>query len=209
MEATDKIDQTEVVKLKKQWNEADERLRKFDYRRYTARLKAKGDCSSRLLAWLVKGEQQHTPINAIHLESETIVNTKLEINEAFRQYYDTLYKAGPPPSPDQIREFFRLSPLTDPKAGVKTGAVISKEFVISPLLFALAIDPIAARLRNEAKPWGIPDGSVHRIISLYADDALIYLCDWPESLPQVLQLLNFFGKLSGLCVNWSKSWGSF
>ncbi|KAJ1189179.1 hypothetical protein NDU88_005930 [Pleurodeles waltl] len=39
-EATDKIDQTEVAKLKKQWNEADERLRKFDYRHYTVRLNA-------------------------------------------------------------------------------------------------------------------------------------------------------------------------
>ncbi|KAJ1142203.1 hypothetical protein NDU88_008530, partial [Pleurodeles waltl] len=104
---------------------------------------------------------------------------------------------------------------TNRKARIKTSAIISEKFDIgrgtqqgcplSPLLFALAIEPLAARLRNETVEWGIPDGEEFRIISLYADDALIYLRNHTESLPHILQLLNTFGHLSGLRVNWSKS----
>ncbi|KAJ1141670.1 hypothetical protein NDU88_007998 [Pleurodeles waltl] len=89
-------DEGNMIELKKQWVETDARLQKFDYRHYTARLHAEGDRSSRLLSWLLKGEQQHSTINAIRLDEGSILNTQLEINKAFRQYYATLYKSGPP-----------------------------------------------------------------------------------------------------------------
>ncbi|KAJ1184029.1 hypothetical protein NDU88_000839 [Pleurodeles waltl] len=89
-------DMKEVTEFKAQWTETDARLRKFDYQHYAPRMHAEGDRSSRLLSWLVKGEQQHSTINAISLDEGSVVNTQQEINEAFRQYYATLYKAGPP-----------------------------------------------------------------------------------------------------------------
>ncbi|KAJ1204909.1 hypothetical protein NDU88_000344 [Pleurodeles waltl] len=104
-------DMKEVTELKTQWTETDARLRKFYYRHYTARMHAEGDRSSILLSWLVKGEQQHSTINAIRLDTGGIVNTQREINEAFRQYYATLYKADPL-SEEQLREFLQTSQLT-------------------------------------------------------------------------------------------------
>ncbi|KAJ1209055.1 hypothetical protein NDU88_004434 [Pleurodeles waltl] len=91
--ASDGENQGRLIGLKKKWAEVDSRLWQFDYQQHIARLHSEGDRSSRLLAWFVKGEQQHTPISAIRLDSGTIVNTQLEINEAFRQYYSTLYVA--------------------------------------------------------------------------------------------------------------------
>ncbi|KAJ1151815.1 hypothetical protein NDU88_004594 [Pleurodeles waltl] len=79
--------------LQKQWNEVESRLRKIDYRHNAKRLHMEGVRSSRMLAWLVKGEQKRAPINAIHLETGTVVNTQTEINDAFRHYYNTLYRA--------------------------------------------------------------------------------------------------------------------
>ncbi|KAJ1209209.1 hypothetical protein NDU88_004587 [Pleurodeles waltl] len=61
----------DTINLKKQWIETETCLRKFDYRHYAARLHAEGDRSSRMLAWLVKGVQWNTPINAIRLDTGT------------------------------------------------------------------------------------------------------------------------------------------
>ncbi|KAJ1197802.1 hypothetical protein NDU88_001650 [Pleurodeles waltl] len=104
---------------------------------------------------------------------------------------------------------------TDPKARVKTGDTISEKFSIgrgtrqgcplSPLLFALAIEPLAARLRMVAPAWGVTDGQTHQIVSLYADDALIFLRDHTVTLPGLLDLLEEFSSVAGLTVNWSKS----
>ncbi|KAJ1197826.1 hypothetical protein NDU88_001672 [Pleurodeles waltl] len=91
--------------LRKQWTETDARLRKFDYRHYAARMDAEENRSSRLLSWLVKGEQQHTTINAIRLETGNIVNTQLQI---IRPLDNTM----PLCISDQMREFFQTSPVT-------------------------------------------------------------------------------------------------
>ena len=71
----------------------------------------------------------------------------------------------------------------DPKARVKIGRVISDSFEIhrgarlvcplSPVIFALAIEPLACHLRLQAQDWGIALSGTSHIISLYADDALI------------------------------------
>ncbi|KAJ1151358.1 hypothetical protein NDU88_004140 [Pleurodeles waltl] len=62
--------------LQKQWNEVESRLRKFDYRHYTKRLQMEEDRSSRMLAWLVKGEQKRAPINAIRLDTDPSIIIK-------------------------------------------------------------------------------------------------------------------------------------
>ncbi|KAJ1200418.1 hypothetical protein NDU88_004242 [Pleurodeles waltl] len=70
-----------TIQLKKQWGDIETCLRKFDYRHYTARLHTEGDRYSHMLAWLAKGIQRHTPINAIRLDTGVIVNTQSEIND--------------------------------------------------------------------------------------------------------------------------------
>ncbi|KAJ1152186.1 hypothetical protein NDU88_004963 [Pleurodeles waltl] len=67
----------DTLNLQKQCKEVESRLRKFDYRQYTTRQHMEGDRSSRIVAWLVKGEQKHTPINTIRLNTGTIVNTEI------------------------------------------------------------------------------------------------------------------------------------
>ncbi|KAJ1200665.1 hypothetical protein NDU88_004486 [Pleurodeles waltl] len=104
--ATGTVDLGKLGELRGNWDEVDLRLRQFDYRHYIARMHSEVDRYSRLLAWLIKGKQQHTPIGAIRLESGVIVNTQLEMNEAFKQYYSALYMARPPPSPGQLEDFF-------------------------------------------------------------------------------------------------------
>ncbi|KAJ1160983.1 hypothetical protein NDU88_001472 [Pleurodeles waltl] len=98
-----------MITLEKQWGDTETRLRNFDYRYHTARLHTEGARSSRMLAWLAKGTQQHTPINAIRLDTGVIVNTQSEINNAFRQYYARLYQAEPPSLAPQLVDFFRTS----------------------------------------------------------------------------------------------------
>ncbi|KAJ1178596.1 hypothetical protein NDU88_003841 [Pleurodeles waltl] len=85
-----------VLRLRR--NEVDSRLQKFDR-------------SGRLLAWLVRGEQQRGPIRAIRLDSGAAVNTQAEINDTFKQYYSTLYAVKPPPPTAQLTDFFHTLPL--------------------------------------------------------------------------------------------------
>ncbi|KAJ1192988.1 hypothetical protein NDU88_002294 [Pleurodeles waltl] len=58
-----------------------------------------------LLAWLLKGEQQRTPIGAIRLDTGAIVNTQAEINKALKRYYSALYMALPPLHQNKWRIF--------------------------------------------------------------------------------------------------------
>ena len=74
---------------------------------------------------------------------------------------------------------------TNPRARVSTNKDVSDVFTfqrgtrqgcpLSPLLFALAIEPLALAVRQTAEVAGICCGSLSEKISLYAADALIYL----------------------------------
>ena len=73
------------------------------------------------------------------------------------------------------------------------------------MIFALAMEPLACRLRLQAQDWGIKISNEHHIVSLYGDDALIYLREPYETLPDLMSILNVFGTMSGLSVHWAKS----
>ena len=63
---------------------------------------------------------------------------------------------------------------------VRTGKLITRRYQIYrdtqqgcpllPLLFTLAVEPLAATMREEGRDWGIPLHDDVHIISLYADD---------------------------------------
>lgn len=102
-----------------------------------------------------------------------------------------------------------------PMSSVRTNNVSSEPFSVSrgtrqgcplsPLLFAVAIEPLALFLRQTTQLTGIfREGQEHRV-SLYADDLLLYLSDYSHSLPAALNILERFGKLSGYKINLSKS----
>ena len=103
----------------------------------------------------------------------------------------------------------------DPLARVRTGREFSDTWSIhrgtrqgcslSPLLFALAIEPLACRIRELGTSHGILISGYTHSVSLYADDLLVYLRDVTTGLAPLLEILHEFGRLSGLKLNSAKS----
>lgn len=71
------------------------------------------------------------------------------------------------------------------------------------LLFALEIEPLALAVWQTA--MGICYGKSSEKISLYVDDALIYLDGSEQSFVYLMRVVDEFGKVSGLRVGWEKS----
>lgn len=102
-----------------------------------------------------------------------------------------------------------------PRASVLTNFDKSSQFALhrgtrqgcplSPLLFAIAIEPLATAIRNNPLIFSPKIGQLDHHISLYADDVILYLLDPERSIPPLLDLLKTFGKFSGYSVNWQKS----
>lgn len=98
-----------------------------------------------------------------------------------------------------VRTNDQHSPLFSLHRGTRQGCPLS------PLLFALAIEPLAIWLRKEERFEGITRfGLVHKL-SLFADDLLLYVSNPVSSLPNILNILSEFGKLSGYKLNLQKS----
>lgn len=76
---------------------------------------------------------------------------------------------------------------------------------LSPLLFALAIERLAALLRQHTSIRGCRIGTLEEKTSLYAYDMLLYLADDDTSLSTALETIAHFGHFSSFRVNWSKS----
>lgn len=76
---------------------------------------------------------------------------------------------------------------------------------ISPMLYALAVEPLAIAIRAHPNIRGLRMGRMTEVISLYADNMLLYLEDAGPSLTAALHLIQHFGAFSGLQINWSKS----
>lgn len=100
----------------------------------------------------------------------------------------------------RVRVNGRCSDFFDIQRGVRQGDCLS------PLLFALNIEPLAASIRQNTDIKGIRDMSnkEHKI-SLYADDLLAYISDPITSIPSLLDTLKRYGQLSGYQINQSKS----
>lgn len=76
---------------------------------------------------------------------------------------------------------------------------------LSPLLFILAIEPLALSIRAEANLSGITIGDYEHRISLYADDVILFLSDLSNSVQTLLHLITKFGQFSGYSINNAKS----
>lgn len=75
---------------------------------------------------------------------------------------------------------------------------------MSPGLFALAIEPLALLIRFSDATWGMAVGPLTEKLSLYADDAFLYLPDTSASLEAALRVINLYGSFSGVRINWAK-----
>lgn len=88
---------------------------------------------------------------------------------------------------------------TEPLVRIRVNGIISEPFPIfrgtrqgrplSPLLFALAIEPLETKLRTSDTFYGLRVGQLEHV-SLYADYMLLYLQDPGPSLSVVLGLIS-------------------
>uniref|UniRef100_A0A3B4ESL3 Reverse transcriptase domain-containing protein n=1 Tax=Pundamilia nyererei TaxID=303518 RepID=A0A3B4ESL3_9CICH len=76
---------------------------------------------------------------------------------------------------------------------------------ISPLIFALVIEPLAKAVRNNQSISGYQIQGFEFKILLYADDDLLFVTNPQDSIPSVLSIIETFGYLSGYKVNMNKT----
>lgn len=76
---------------------------------------------------------------------------------------------------------------------------------ISPYLFILCAEILAARIRNNKKIKGIKIDNVEFKLSQYADDTSAFLDGPKTSLEETLTELDLFADISGLKINYDKT----
>lgn len=76
---------------------------------------------------------------------------------------------------------------------------------LSPLLFAIVMEPLSRSLQSHPSIHGIVRYGVEQKVALYADDLLLLLSDLSQSVPAALSVLEKFSKFSGYKLNLSKS----
>uniref|UniRef100_H3ADW7 Reverse transcriptase domain-containing protein n=1 Tax=Latimeria chalumnae TaxID=7897 RepID=H3ADW7_LATCH len=91
-----------------------------------------------------------------------------------------------------------------PIAKVVTNGILSDPFglhrgtrqgcPLSLLLFALAIEPLAAKIRGGKEIWEITIGNTNNKIHLYTDDILLLTKTPKRSIPQILEVCSDFNR---------------
>lgn len=76
---------------------------------------------------------------------------------------------------------------------------------VSPLLFAIFIEPLSQWIRQDASVKGISTIGGEQKLALFADDILIYLEQPSTSLPSLMYCMEEYGKMSGYKLNISKT----
>ena len=76
---------------------------------------------------------------------------------------------------------------------------------LSPYLFIVCAEILAALIRNNENIKGIKIGNAEVLISQYADDTCIILDGSKKSLENCLNILKLYASASGLCLNIDKT----
>uniref|UniRef100_A0A8C5PIJ7 Reverse transcriptase domain-containing protein n=1 Tax=Leptobrachium leishanense TaxID=445787 RepID=A0A8C5PIJ7_9ANUR len=104
---------------------------------------------------------------------------------------------------------------TAPTARVRVNGALTQSFPISngtrqgcplsPLLFALSLEPLLASIRTNEGIEGLQGKAHCHKVAAYADDLMFLLTNPVKSLPVVVRELHKFGTLAGLAINEEKS----
>jgi len=104
---------------------------------------------------------------------------------------------------------------TEPVASVLCNGVVSSRFELhrgtkqgcplSPLIFALVLEPLAIAIRNNPNIKGIIAGQQEHKILLYADDILLVSSNPQLTVPTMCSLIDDFSQISGYKINWTMS----
>lgn len=115
---------------------------------------------------------------------------------------------------DKFLSWIRLL-YNKPTAKILTNQTLSSSFrlfrgtrqgcPLSPLIFALAIEPLAQTIRLDPQIHGYHTKKTLSKISLYADDVLLYITKPHLTIPALLDIINLFGTFAGYKINWTKS----
>ena len=103
----------------------------------------------------------------------------------------------------------------DPMASVWCNGILSSPFhlcrgtkqgcPLSPLIFAIALEPLAIAIRNNVNIKGAIAGHQEHKLFLYADDILLVSRNPQIAVPIIGSLIDNFSKISGYKINWTKS----
>ena len=85
------------------------------------------------------------------------------------------------------------------KSGTRQGCPLS------PLLFSIVLEVLATAIRAEKEIKGIQIGKEEVILSLFADDMILYIKNTRDSTRKLLQLINEYNKVAGYKINTQKS----
>lgn len=104
---------------------------------------------------------------------------------------------------------------SEPRAKISINNLSSEDFrlsrgtrqgcPLSPILFALSLEPLAEAIRSSPSITGVDVGGTCHVISLFADDTMIYITDPTESLKHLMSLIGEFGVVSGFVINWTQT----
>lgn len=106
---------------------------------------------------------------------------------------------------DNFKSWIKLF-YSNPCSAVLTNGLRSPSFQVQrgtrqgcplfPLIFALAIEPLAEAIRIKEDTHGLTIRQLHHKIALYADDVLIFLTQPEVSIPSLIETVNKFNAIS-------------
>uniref|UniRef100_A0A8C5WH19 Reverse transcriptase domain-containing protein n=1 Tax=Leptobrachium leishanense TaxID=445787 RepID=A0A8C5WH19_9ANUR len=99
----------------------------------------------------------------------------------------------------RVRANGALSHDLDIRNGTRQGCPLS------PLLFAISLEPLLVAIRLNADITGIRGHSSEHKVSAYADDLLFLVADPDSSLPAIVRTLDDYGAMAGYRINRDKS----
>lgn len=76
---------------------------------------------------------------------------------------------------------------------------------LSPLIFAIIIEPLAESIRQQKEIEGVTIADQEHKLALYADDIILYIRNLERSLPTLMSAINMYSRMSGYKLNIQKS----